>query len=53
MASENIRRHRTIALRQRGALSGKSCHEKLLILAAEVDGGRPDLVAAKRYVAGN
>jgi predicted Zn-dependent protease len=31
----------------------KNYYEKLLILAAEADGGRPDLVAAKQYVAGN
>jgi hypothetical protein len=31
----------------------KSYYEKLLILAAEADGGRPDLIAAKQYVAGN
>jgi hypothetical protein len=39
--------------RQRGALFGKSCHGKLPIFAAEADGGRPDLVAAKRSVAGS
>ena len=31
----------------------KSYYEKLLILAAEADGGRPDLVAARQYIAGN
>jgi Tfp pilus assembly protein PilF len=31
----------------------KSYYEKLLILAAGADGGRPDLIAAKQYVAGN
>jgi hypothetical protein len=31
----------------------KSYYENLLILAAEADGGRPDLIAAKQYVAGN
>jgi tetratricopeptide (TPR) repeat protein len=31
----------------------KSYYEKLLVLAAEADSGRPDLIAAKRYVAGN
>jgi Tfp pilus assembly protein PilF len=31
----------------------KSYYEKLLILAAEADGGRPHLIAAKQYVAGN
>jgi Tfp pilus assembly protein PilF len=31
----------------------KSYYEKLLILAAEADSGRPDLIAAKHYVAGN
>jgi hypothetical protein len=43
MASENTRRHRTIAFRQK-------LHKKLPILAAEADGERPDLVAAERYV---
>src|SRR5450631_389204 len=31
----------------------KSYYEKLLILAAGANGGRPDLTAAKQYVAGN
>lgn len=31
----------------------KSYYEKLLILAAGADGGRPDLMAARQYVAGN
>jgi Tfp pilus assembly protein PilF len=31
----------------------KRYYEKLLILAAEADGRRPDLIAAKQYVAGN
>ena len=30
----------------------KSYYEKLVALAAQADGGRPDLVAAKRYLAG-
>jgi hypothetical protein len=31
----------------------KSYYEKLIILAAEADSGRPDLMVAKQYVAGN
>jgi Tfp pilus assembly protein PilF len=30
----------------------KSYYEKLVALAGQADGGRPDLVAAKRYLAG-
>ena len=34
-------------------VQARSYYEKLLALAAQGDGGRPDLVAAKRYLAAN